>query len=162
MHSPAVTLVSPCTCVHKGKSSEKEFHNKSSIFSALQQLAWPFLRFLRLSSNILLDLLLLFLLSHLDLVPYRSVHRELKHIVDTLHLFAAALYICGTHSHCNSLALVRRYGCQALCSEKINTSAFRAKVGFETDKDKRSCRAEVKNLGVPLVIIQLSLAYENC
>ena len=72
--------------------------------------------------------MLLFLLPHLDFVADRRVHRKLEHIVNTLHFFAAALYICGTHPHCDSLALLGGYGGQALSSEKIDARAFDTKI----------------------------------
>lgn len=79
---------------------------------------------------------------------------HIKDLVDTTHLFAAAFDIGSAHLLRYTLALLWRYGCQTLSFEEINAGALVAEIGFEADKDQRSCWAKVKDFWIPLFIRQ--------
>lgn len=106
--------------------------------------------------------------TFLDLLPPTSIHRprpcpallldsdssddrELEDLVHTLHFLAAAFDVYGAHSVGDSLTLLWRYGSQALRFEEVDAGSLCSEVGFETDEDEGSCRAEVEDFGVPLL-----------
>jgi hypothetical protein len=84
------------------------------------------------------------------------VDGKLKHLVDTCHLFAAALDVGGSHALCDSLALFWGNWCEALGLEELDACAFVAEVGFETDEDEGGCWTEMEDFRVPLQIISMS------
>lgn len=71
-------------------------------------------------------------------------------ILDTVHLFATAFHVHCAHLICHSLSLFGCYWRQPLCAKKLNAVSLVAKVGFESEKDDGSSRAEMENFGIPL------------
>jgi hypothetical protein len=84
------------------------------------------------------------------------VDGKLKHLVDTGHLFAAALDVSGSHALCDGLALFWGNWCEALGLEELDACAFVAEIGFETDEDEGGCWTEMEDFWVPLQIISMS------
>lgn len=90
------------------------------------------------------------LLESFPVVGHDGEDGALKDLLDTRHLFAAALHVLGVHLLGNGEALLRRDGGEPLCLEHVDARLLVAQVGFEADEDERCVGAKVKDFGVPL------------
>lgn len=77
----------------------------------------------------------------------------LKDLVDTLHLFAAALHVPGAHLLGNGEALLGSHGRQTLRLEHVDARLLETQIGLEADQDQRRVRAEMQDFGVPLLLL---------
>ena len=109
----------------------------------LKNLAFALLRFLECSS---------FTLQAAALTPLPDGHLDggVEDLLNARHLLGTALHVFGAHLACDGLALLRSDGCEALSFEELDTRALVPKIGLQAAEDNWGCRAEVKNLRVPL------------
>jgi hypothetical protein len=103
--------------------------------AAVSLTGWSFLRFLLLVTLVVCD---------------NCVDGFEENLVNPSHLFAATLHVACSHlpSHCHALFL-SDWG-QPLGFEEVDAGTFGSKIRLETNEDKRSVGAEMKDFGVPL------------
>ena len=92
----------------------------------------------------------LFPFLHRKLMSHSRINRHIENLMHAVHLLAAAFDIGRTHLLGDALSLLRRYRGETLGLEQVDTLAFRAQIGFETDEDEGCCGAEVEDFGIPL------------
>jgi hypothetical protein len=80
----------------------------------------------------------------------------IEDFLDANVLFGRALHISGTHALCHCQTLLRCDRCETLGFEQINAGLFVSEVGFQAEKDKRCCRAEMENFWIPLFYLLLA------
>jgi len=85
-----------------------------------------------------------------SIIGYNCIDCLVEDLIDTGHLLAAALHVARSHLVCYCHSLLLGHWCQALCFEKVNARSLHSQIRLEANEDKRSIRAEVKNLGIPL------------
>ena len=68
----------------------------------------------------------------------------------TIHLFTGALDIGCAHLFGDALPLFLCDWSQTLSLEDVDTGAFGAKIGFQSNEDEGRCRAEMQDFGIPL------------
>lgn len=66
----------------------------------------------------------LVLLPIYNLMAHSRVDCELKDVLHTVHLFAAAFHVYGVHSFCNGLSLLWSHRCETLCFQQVDACAL--------------------------------------
>jgi hypothetical protein len=127
--------------------------NSPTLSRPSQHDTLPLLRLLHLLAALKRRLLLVAVV--LDL--HCGVDGELEDLVDSSRFLGRALNVQSPHLARDGLALLRRYGSQALCAQQLDAGTLAAKIGLETHEHQRCVGAEMQDLGIPLGILSVMI-----
>lgn len=78
------------------------------------------------------------------------VHGRVEDLVDSAHLFAAALHVGRTHTLRYGSSLFGRHWRETLRLEEIDAGLLVTEIRLEAEEDDGRCRTEVEHFWIPL------------